>query len=167
MTSEASRWIPTTGKDEMSTEIVEVGDKTALICDDGPALESLKSTLEETGFKCHTAETPERAIERMKYTPYDVITIDQNFGSSTLETNSILAYLAPLPMAQRRYSFVVLIGDSFRTLDAMQAYAHSVHLVVNPSDLSNLGAIFKKSMADFELFYKVYRSVLAEIGELA
>ena len=151
----------------MSTEIVEVGDKTALICDDGPALESLKSTLEETGFKCHTAETPERAIERMKYTPYDVILIDQNFGGSTLETNSVMTYLAPLPMAQRRNSFVVIIGDAFRTLDAMQAYAQSVHLVVNPSDLSNLGVILKKSLTDFERFYRVYRTALAETGEMA
>ena len=151
----------------MSTEIVEVGDKTALICNDGPGAESLKSTLEETGFKCHTAETPERAIERMKYTPYNLITIDQNFGGSTLETNSVLAYLAPLPMAQRRNSFIVLIGDAFRTLDAMQAYTQSVHLVVNPSDLSNMGAILKKSLADFNTFYSVYRSVLAETGELA
>ena len=151
----------------MSTEIVEVGDKTALICDDGGALESLKSALEEAGFKCHTAETPERAIERMKYTPYDAITIDQNFGGSTLETNSVLAYLAQLPMAQRRNSFVILVGDAFRTLDAMQAYAQSVHLVVNPSDLSNLGVILKKSLVDFEMFYRVYRTVLAETGKLA
>jgi ActR/RegA family two-component response regulator len=151
----------------MSTEIVEVGDKTALICDDGPGTESLKSTLEQEGFKCHMAETPERAIERMKYTSYDVITIDQNFGGSTLEMNSVLMYLAPLPMAQRRNSFVVLIGDGFRTLDAMQAYARSVHLVVNPSDLSNMGAILKKCLADFETFYRMYRSVLAETEELA
>ncbi len=49
----------------------------------------------------------------------------------------------------------------------MQAYAQSVHLVVNPTDISNLGAILKKGLADFELFYRVYRDVLAETGEIA
>ena len=151
----------------MSTDIVEIGDKTALVCDDGPATDALKSTLEELGFKSHTAETPERAIERMKYTPYDLIIISDNFGGTTLATNPVLNYLAPLPMAQRRNNFVVLIGDSFRTLDAMQAYTQSVHLVINPTDLTNMGPILKKSLADFEVFYRVYRRVLVETGELA
>ena len=154
----------------MSTEqaeIVEVGDKTALICDDGPTGDSLKSTLQELGFKCHSAETSERAIERMKYTPYDVIAIAENFAGSNLGSNGVIRYLAPLPMAQRRNSYVVLIGDSCRTLDAMQAYAQSVHLVVNPTDVSNLGAILKKGLSDFERFYAVYKSVLAETGEIA
>ena len=154
----------------MSTEqaeIVKIGDKTALICDDGPTGNSLKSTLQELGFKCHSAETSERAIERMKYTPYDVIAIAETFAGSNLASNGVVQYLAPLPMAQRRNSYVVLIGDSFRTLDAMQAYARSVHLVVNPGDLTNLGAILKKGLSDFERFYRVYKSVLAETGEIA
>ena len=148
-------------------EIVEIGDKTALICDDGPLANDLKATLQELGFKCHTAEAADRAIERMKYTAYDVIAVAENFAGSTLETNGVIQYLAPLPMAQRRNSYVVAVGDSFRTLDAMQAYANSIHLVVNPTDVPNLGAILKKGLADFELFYRVYRSVLAETGEIA
>ena len=68
-------------------------------------------------------------------------------------------------MAQRRYTYFVLVGDSFRTLDAMQAYAQSVHLVVNPNDLSNLGAILKKGFTEFENFYKVYKKVLVGLGE--
>jgi len=148
-------------------EIIEIGDKTALICDDAPTGDGLKSTLQELGFKCHTSETSDRAIERIKYTPYNVIVIAEKFAGSDLESNGILQYLAPLPMAQRRNWYVVLVGDSFRTLDAMQAYAQSVHLVVNPTDTTNLGAILKKGLADFELFYRVYRDVLAETGEIA
>ena len=85
----------------MSTEqsdIVEVGDKTALVCDDGPTAEGLKSTLQELGFKCHAVETSDRAIERMKYTQYDVIAIAENFSGSKLETNEVIQYLTPLPM---------------------------------------------------------------------
>lgn len=151
----------------MSTELLEVGEKAALICEDGPTLDTLKTTLEELGFKCHTAETPERAIERSKYAQYDLITIAENFAGTSLSTNPVLRYIAPLPMSQRRNWFVVLIGDSFRTLDAMQAYAESVHLVVNTSDLSNLGPILKKGLAEFEVFYRTYRNVLAETGEIA
>ncbi len=147
------------------SEFFDVGDKTALICDDSATADALKTILGELDLKCHTAETSERAIERMKYTTYDVIVVTETFASSTLPTNGVLNYLAPLPMAQRRYTYVVLVGDSFRTLDAMQAYAHSVHLVVNPNDVSNLGAILKKGLTEFESFYLVYKNVLVDLGE--
>jgi hypothetical protein len=83
--------------------------------------------------------------------------IHENFAGSILQTNAVIQYLAPLPMNLRRASFICLIGDSFNTLDAMQAFAQSVHVVVNPSDLPNLTAILKKGMAEFEMAYRVYR----------
>ena len=82
-------------------------------------------------------------------------------GGGSLMTNAVMGYLAPLPMSQRRYSFVALIGPSFKTLDAMQAFGQSVHLVVNPGDLVNLTAILKKGLAEFESLYKVYKETLA------
>ena len=76
-----------------------------------------------------------------------------------------MQYLAPLPMGMRRSSFVCLIGDSFNTLDAMQAFAQSVHVVVNPSDLPNLTAILKKGLAEFEMAYRVYRISVDSQGD--
>ena len=152
----------------MSTEqdvFLEVGDKTALICDDGATGTALKDTLESFNFKCHGAETSDRAIEQMTYSNYDVIGLTETFSGATLKTNTVLRYLSMLPMEQRRKSYVFLIGNSFRTLDAMQAYAQSVHLVVNPSDLPNLSAILKRGLADFDLFYTTYKTARAEAGE--
>lgn len=157
-------------RDDMSKahdEIIELGDKTALVCDEGPAGDSVRDTLEELGFKCHEAETGDDAIERMKYTGYDVVAIGENFAGSTLTSNPVIRYLATLPMAQRRHSYVFIVGDSFRTLDAMQAYSHSVHLVVNAADTANLGAILKKGLSEFDLFYRVYQDILSELGEIA
>ena len=145
-------------------EIVEIEDETALICDEGPSATESQYSLGELGYKCHTADTGVRAIERMKYTPYDLVLVAENFAGSSLETNPVLQYLKPLPMAQRRNTFVVAIGDSFRTLDAMQAYANSVHLVINPSELANIAAILKKGLAEFNLLYRAYKRVQAEIG---
>ena len=146
-------------------DFFELGDKTSLICGDPATTEAVRGTLRELGYKSHTAENGETAIERVRYTPYDVIVIHEGFAGSSLRSNAILNYLAPLPMAQRRYSCVCLIGPSFKTLDAMQAFAQSVHVVVNPLDLPNLAAILKKSLAEFELVYKVYRDVVAAQGQ--
>ena len=146
-------------------DFFELGDRTSLVCADPATTEVVRGTLRELGYKSHTAENGENAIERVRYTPYDVIIVHENFAGSSLRSNAVLNYLSPLPMAQRRYSFVCLIGPSFKTLDAMQAFAQSVHVVVNPLDLPNLAAILKKSTAEFELLYKVYKDVVAGQAE--
>src|SRR5215831_11147711 len=146
-------------------DFFELGDKTSLICADPATTEAVKGTLRELGFKFHIAETPELAVERMRYTSYDCIVVHENFAGSSLRSNAVLNYMMPLHMAQRRHSFVCLVGPSFKTLDAMQAFGQSVHLVLNPSDLPNLGPILKKSLAEFELLYRAYKDRVAEIGE--
>ena len=146
-------------------DFFELGDKTSLVCADPITTEAVRATLRDLGFKSHTAETAEAAIERIRYTPYDVIVVHEGFAGSSLRSNAVLNYLGPLPMAQRRYTFVCLVGPSFKTLDAMQAFAQSAHVVVNPIDLLNLAAILKKSLTEFDLQYKVYKDVLAAQGE--
>ena len=145
-------------------DFFEVGDKTSLICADPAIGEAVRTTLRELGYKSHTAETGEMAIERMRYTQYDCVVIQENFAGSSLRSNAPLTFLQPLPMAQRRSSFVCLIGASFKTLDAMQAFGQSVHLVVNPVDLANLTAILKKGLAEFEALYRVYKETVAAQG---
>jgi hypothetical protein len=146
-------------------DFFELGDKTSLICGDSSTTDAAKDALRELGFKFHTAETPELAIERMRYTNYDCILVHENFAGSSLRSNAVLNFLAALPMAQRRYWFVCLVGPSFKTLDAMQAFAQSVHLVLNPVDLPNLTAILKKSLAENDLLYRSYKDILTTMGE--
>jgi hypothetical protein len=150
---------------ESKMDFFEVGDKTSLICTDATVGEVVRATLRELGFKFHTAESPELAIERTRYNAYDIIVVQENFAGGTLKSNIILSYLAPLGMSQRRHSMIVVIGSGFKTLDAMQAFAHSVQLVVNTMDLPNFTAILKKSWAEFQTLYKVYKDVFATTGE--
>lgn len=141
-------------------EFFELGDKGALICGDPTTVECAKSTLAELGFKYHIAETPELALERIRYTAYDCIVVHENFAGSTLRSNAVLNYLTSLTMAQRRTSFVCLVGPAFKTLDAMQAFAQSVHVVVNTEDLPNFEPILKRGLVDFDHLYKVFHDTL-------
>jgi hypothetical protein len=145
-------------------DFFEVGDKTSLICAPTAIADVVKATLRELGYKFHTADTPELAIERIRYTSYNCIIIDETFAGSSLKSNPVLGYLAPLPMAQRRNSVVCVIGSSFKTLDAMQAFAQSVSLVINPSDMPNLTAILKRGLAESETLYRSYQDTLATMG---
>jgi DNA-binding NtrC family response regulator len=149
----------------VKTDFFELGEKTALICAEPGVRDVLGAALKELGFKFHQAETSELAIERLRYNRYDCVLIHESFAGSTLRTNPVLSYVAPLPMSIRRNWFVTVIGSSFKTLDAMQAFGESVHLVVNPVDLTNLVAILKKGLAEFETKYHVYRNVAAAEGD--
>ena len=146
-------------------DFFELGDRTSLICADSKSMEIVRAALKELDFKVHIADAAEPAIEQMRYTHYDCIVIQENFAGSTPRTNAVMNSLSPLPMSQRRNSFVCLLGTSFKTLDAMQAFAQSVHLVINSSDLPNLTAILKKGLAEFDMTYKAYRSTLEALGE--
>jgi DNA-binding response OmpR family regulator len=149
---------------EEKTEFFALDDRASLICGDSTTTDAAKDTLRELGFKFHTAETPELAIERIRYTDYDCIILDENFAGSSLRSNAVLNFLNALPMGQRRNWFICLVGASFKTLDAMQAFAQSVHLVLNPVDLPNLTAILKKSLVENELLYGPYDDILAALG---
>jgi len=147
-------------KTDAHMEFFELGDKTALVCADGQTTDVVRASLRELGYKSHAAETAEVAIERIRYTQYNCIFIQEDFAGSSVRSNAVLQYLSPQPMSQRRFSFVCIIGPSFKTMDAMQAFAHSVHLVVNPADLPTSTAILKKSLAEFDQLYKVYAEAL-------
>ncbi len=149
----------------VSQDFFELGDKTALICVEPENLEPVWKTLKDLGFKTHFAESSDDVMDRLRYTPYNCIIVQENFSCSSLAANIVMSTLASMPMAQRRNSFVCLIGSSFKTLDAIQAFAQSVHVVVNPWDLPNLTAILKKGLAEFDTIYKVFRIVSEVQGD--
>src|SRR5689334_16055579 len=103
-------------------DFFEVGDRTSLVCTDAAVSEIVRATLRELDFKFHTADNAEVAIERIRYTPYDIIILQEDFAGGNLKANPVLNYLSLLAMGQRRFSMIVLVGASFKTLDAMQAF---------------------------------------------
>jgi hypothetical protein len=146
-------------------DFFELGDKTALVCGDPGVVESTWKTLKDLGFKIHFASDEDDAIERLRYTQYNCVIVQEDMAGKPLEMNEVMIYLATLSMVQRRNIFVCLLGESFRTLDAIQAFAQSAHVVVNPSDLPHLTAILKKSLAEYERTYRIYRIVVDSMGE--
>ena len=69
-------------QESSKADFFELGDKTSLVCADPATTEVVRATLRELGYKSHTAETGETAIERVRYTPYDVIVIHEGFAGS-------------------------------------------------------------------------------------
>ena len=52
---------------------------------------------------------------------------------------------------------VILFGESFQTFTPLQAFQHSVHAVINNSELFLLKQLIEKAVADNNMFLHSYR----------
>src|SRR3989338_5848419 len=151
-------------EDEVSLDFTEEGQRTALICDDKNK-DAIKSILNELDYKVSIASSSEDAIDRIKFTLYDIILLNEEFDNATPENNAVLKHIQPMPMTTRRKIFFALLGKNFRTFDNMMSFVKSANLVINTKDLPNLKNIIKKSAADNDKFYKVFKESLRDAGK--
>jgi hypothetical protein len=64
-----------------------------------------------------------------------------------------------MPVNQRRHATVILLGDSFQTFTPMEAFKHSVHAVINSSEMFLLKQLVEKAVSDNDLFLHSFREV--------
>jgi CheY-like chemotaxis protein len=140
--------------------------RLALVCEDAPERQAvIKAALEQVGFAMLPVKNADEAIERLRRDVYELVIIDEQYQGATPLDNPILAALRTMPMSQRRWMFVTLVGREFKTFDNAMAFARSVNVVVNVNDLPHLPAILKKGITDHVEFYRTFRQVLAEAGK--
>jgi hypothetical protein len=139
-------------------------DKPALIAFSTPEwLETAKVTLQELGYKVHTAATHSDFLMRFSQARYHVVLVEELFGANTPEENVTLKALQDMPVGQRRHAAVLLIGNAFQTFAPMEAFKNSVHAVINSSELFLLKQLVEKAVADNNLFLHSYREVQSRI----
>jgi hypothetical protein len=149
----------------MSTkfDFISATDKPALLAFSTPEwLDAAKSALTELGYKVHTAATHSDFLIRFSQVRYQVVILEELFAANNIGENLTLQALQSMPMAQRRGSTVILFGDSFQTFTPMQAFQHSVHAVINSSELFLLKQLIEKAVADNTLFLHSYQEAQAK-----
>jgi CheY-like chemotaxis protein len=140
--------------------------RMALVCEDASGRQGvIHAALDQIGFTMYPAKDAAEAIERMRRDSFEVVIIDEQFQGSTPLDNPVLTAMRAMPMATRRYMFVVLLGREYKTFDNMMAFAKSVNIVVNLNDLPHLPAILVKGINDNNDFYKVLRTALTDVGK--
>ncbi len=100
---------------------------------------------------------------RFSQVHYQVVLIEELFGANTPEENLTLKALQTMPMNQRRHATVMLIGNSFQTFTPMEAFQHSVHAVINSSEMFLLKQLVEKAVADNQRFLQTFRDVQMRI----
>jgi len=149
---------------EFETNFITAADKPALIAFSTPEwLETAKVTLNELGYKVHTAATHSDFLARFSQIHYQVVLIEELFGANTLEENITLKTLQEMPMTQRRHATIVLLGNSFQTFMPMEAFKYSVHAVINSSEMFLLRQLVEKAAAENQMFLHNFREVQTRI----
>lgn len=145
---------------ETSFDFISTGDKPALIAFSSPEwLEVAKSTLAELGYKVHTAATHSDFLTRFTQVHYQVVIMEELFGAQTIEENQALRALQNMPCNQRRHATIVLLGESFQTFTPMEAFKHSVHAVINSSEMFLLKQLVEKAVSDNDIFLHSFREI--------
>ncbi len=135
---------------------------TALICGSIDETRNLiTSALQEQKYKVEFSAGSNETFEKLRFNQYDAIILNEGFD----ENNEVLKHFQNMPMSARRHIFFVLVGENFKTLDNMTAFSKSVNLVVNKQDIPDLANILKKSIADYDQFYMVYKEIMRKLGK--
>ena len=153
------------GDDDSALDVYEEGARLALFMENpSDEIEKVKRGVEELGYRVVSAANTREAIGKMRFHHFDLAVLSDRFDNVELSQNPVIHYLNHLSMSIRRRMFLALVGDAFKTMDEMMAFAMSANVVVNRKDLDKLKGILKKAIVDNKGFYKVFMDTLPEVG---
>lgn len=150
------------------TAITSYGERNqpqALVCVTDPAEQrQILSCLKEAGYAAHAAANPADALERLRFTAYAVVVLREGFDGPAGSASPLTEALTDTPMATRRNTHTVFVGPSVATHDAEAAFAKSVDLTLHPNDLPHFADALKRSLAETEQMYRVFRETQRALG---
>lgn len=148
-------------------DFVEEGVETALLCEPDPAVRAkIITALYNMGYHTTAPQLAKDALKQMRFHVFDMIVLNEWFGTQNPDMNNVLKYLDRLNMSIRRNIFVALVTDRFRTMDNMAAFNQSVNLVINLKNINEIEKILRRGKADYDAFYRVFKQSLIKTGRL-
>ena len=137
----------------------------ALVCVTEPAeRQQILASLKEAGYAAHAAVNPGEALERLRFTAYAVVVLREGFDGPAGDAPSVWQALTDTPMGTRRNTHTIFVGPSVASRDAEAAFAKSVDLTIHPNDLPHFSDALKRSLADMEQTYRIFRETQRTLG---
>jgi hypothetical protein len=153
--------------DAFETQFITASDKPALVAlSNTEWLDVCKRALREFGYKSHVVATHQEFSSRFSQIRYQIVITEELFAAGKPEENLTLKSLQTMPVAQRRHATVILLGNSFKTFEPMQAFQQSVHAVINSAELPMLRQLLEKAVTDNDLFLTGFREVQKRLSSL-
>jgi len=153
-------------EDVMALDVVEEGVKTSLLCStDQIRAEKIRQTLDELSFFVVQAGRADYALRKLNNNHYDLIVLEERFGSGKPGENLVLHHLQLSPMHLRRQFFLLLFSDTLPTLDGMLAYRIGVNMIMNYKDIEKTKVLLVRAMKDHKMSYGLYMDELTRRGQ--
>lgn len=148
-------------------DFVEEGAKTALLCEPDAAVRAkIITALYNMEYHTTAPQLPKDALKQMRFHVFDMVILNERFGTQNPDLNNVLRYLDRLNMSIRRNIFVALVSTRFRTMDNMAAFNKSVNLIVNMKNINEIEKILRRGMADYDAFYRIFKQSLIKTGRV-
>jgi DNA-directed RNA polymerase subunit RPC12/RpoP len=148
-------------------DFIEEGVKTALLCEPDDSLQKkIKTALYDMDYHITAPQLAKDALKQMRFHVFDMVVLNERFGTQNPDMNPVLNYLNRLNMSIRRNVFVALITDRFRTMDNMAAFNRSVNMIINIKNIEEIEKILRRGIGDYEAFYRVYKRALLKAGRI-
>lgn len=142
-------------------QFIEEEGKIALVCEADPVIrKSATDILTLMEYHVSSVQDNREALKNMRYQNYDVVVVNETFGTDNPDMNGILIYLERLQMEVRRNMFVAMISERYRTMDYMMAYNKSVNLIINKKNAADLDKILAKGLSDYDMFYRIFKETV-------
>lgn len=143
---------------------LEAGSKTALLCEsNGDIRTKLQTALENLSYKVMVPAEPREALKQLRFHDFDVVVLNEMFGTRNPDVNHVHKHLSQLAMPTRRNIFVALVTERFKTGDDMQAFNKSVNQIISLSDIDRVEKVLKAGITDNDNFYRVMRESIKKI----
>jgi predicted Zn finger-like uncharacterized protein len=146
-------------------DFIEEGAETALLCEPDPDTRTkIKLALGNMGYHITEAKTPMEALKQMRFHVFDLVIVNEMFGTQNPDENNVTRYLDRLSMDTRRNIYVALITSRFRTFDNMVAFNKSVNILINIKNIDEIEKILTRGITDAKAFYRVFREAMIKTG---
>ncbi len=124
---------------------------------DQEACAKVKTILGEQEYFVTAAESPDQVTSLLQSShQLDILLLDPGFHSDEQGGASIMRYLNMLNPARRRRVFVVVVSQTFKTMDTQAAFSHGVNMIVNMNELEMLPNALAHSISDFNNLYRAF-----------
>jgi len=142
-------------------QFIEEEGEIALVCEADPVIRKrVNDILALMEYHVTTVTDAREALRKIRYQNFNVVVVNELFGTDSPDENGILIFLERLSMETRRNMFVAMISDRYRTMDYMTAFNRSVNLIINKENTGEMDKILSKGLTDFDMFYRIYKETL-------
>jgi predicted Zn finger-like uncharacterized protein len=136
-------------------ERAEGSANDALIALSGPAAELLQQTLVGLSFNVDLVDDVEEGARLVEQGIYEVV-VTARTPPQAGKPESLAQRMLRMPSDTRRRTFVILVGDEFRTADGTQAWSVQADLVVNPADAARCEHLIRATLTERKRLYQPF-----------